>query len=452
MIQAAPPRIGFIVGPTGAGKTALAVELAERLDAEIVNADSRQVYRGMDIGPAKPSAAECRRVPHHLIGIRSPADPLDVAEFACLAREAIRQIIARGRRVLVVGGSGLYLRALRGGIFRGAPASQEIRARLAELAKERGVSHLHERLREVDPDAARRIGVNDLYRITRALEVFELTGEPISAHQARHAFSDRDYETLTVGLNLDRAELYQSIDRRFDEMIAAGFADEVRALLASGCPHDRPPLASIGYKQIAAHLNDQMLLAEVLEIGKRETQRFANRQQTWIRAHPRSYGLTGAILPSRLRDCSGFLYRCEPGMNPNKITSGVLSRNRNRALRQGRKLLRDNGQPMPSRRRARTERDRTRAAGENPARPANPRLHRGAVRRDSELHGDRRFADDGAIVADLGYFGSTKSPSLDISAARPLPNESGAISVQRNRRGTERRLASSRSRIASASR
>ncbi len=279
-----PIRVGFIVGPTGAGKTSLAIDLAERLDAEIVNADSRQVYRGMTIGTAKPSDEERRRVPHHLLDIRSPAKPLDVAEFAKLARAAISDIAARGRRVLVVGGSGLYLRALRGGIFRGPAASPEIRSRIEQAARTHGVPYLHDRLREIDPEAARRIGVNDLYRITRALEVFELTGEPISAHQARHAFSSREYETLTVGIRLERAELYEAIDRRFDEMIAAGLVDEVRALIEAGFRADRPPLASIGYKQIAAYLAGEMPLAQAIALAKQESRRFAKRQMTWFRA------------------------------------------------------------------------------------------------------------------------------------------------------------------------
>ena len=281
-----PTSIAFIVGPTGAGKTALALELAENLGAEIVNADSRQVYRLMDIGTAKPSEAERRRVPHHLIDIRSPDEPLDVATFAKLAREAIDEIAARGRRVLVVGGSGLYLRALRGGIFRGPAASPEIRARLAQIAAEHGIPRLHERLREVDPAAARRIGVNDLYRITRALEVFELTGEPITAHQERHAFSNRPFQSLTIGISVERAELYQAIDRRFDKMLADGLIDEVRRLKAAGYRFDRPPLASIGYQQIAAHLEGQVSLVEAAEIAKRESRRLAKRQLTWFRADP----------------------------------------------------------------------------------------------------------------------------------------------------------------------
>ncbi|HKF30684.1 MAG TPA: tRNA (adenosine(37)-N6)-dimethylallyltransferase MiaA [Candidatus Binataceae bacterium] len=279
-------RVGFIVGPTGAGKSALAIEVAARLGAEIVNADSRQVYRGMNLGTAKPSAPERCGVPHHIIDIRSPAEPLDVATFTTLARAAIEQIAARGRHAIVVGGSGLYLRALRGGIFRGPAASREIRDRLERTARDHGVSRLHQRLREIDPAAARRIGVNDLYRITRAIEVWELTGEPISSHQARHGFANRTYNCLTLGISVDRAELYAAIDRRFDEMIGQGLVEEVRGLLAAGYRADRPPLASIGYQQIAAHLRGEMGLAQAVEIAKRESRRFAKRQLTWFRGDP----------------------------------------------------------------------------------------------------------------------------------------------------------------------
>ena len=282
----APPRIrvGFIVGPTGAGKTALALEVAQRLGAEIVNADSRQFYRAMDLGTAKPTPAERARVAHHLIDIRAPDAPLDVAAFVALAQAAIAQIAARDRRVLVVGGSGLYVRALRGGIFRGPAASAEIRARLAQEAAEHGLEHLHARLSEVDTEAAARIGHNDLYRITRALEVFELTGEPISAHQARHAFSAREYESLTVGISPEREKLYHAIDRRFDAMIAAGFVAEVRELLAAGYAPGRPPLATIGYRQIARHLAGELSLADSVALAKRESRRLAKRQLTWFRA------------------------------------------------------------------------------------------------------------------------------------------------------------------------
>jgi len=286
--SARPARIavGFIVGPTGAGKSALAMEVAERLNCEIVNADSRQFYRGMDLGTAKPSAEDRARVPHHLIDVRQPDEALDVAEFAQLARDAIVEIAARGRNPLVVGGSGLYLRVIRGGIFPGPPASAEIRDRLAKVAAEQGVAHLHQRLRELDLEAANRIGVNDLYRIVRALEVFELTGETISAHQRRHRFADIGYDTLTVGVEVERPKLYASIDARFDAMVAGGLVAEVRTLIDAGYSPDQPPLSTIGYKQIAAYLRGEIALDAAVAQARQESRRLAKRQLTWFRREP----------------------------------------------------------------------------------------------------------------------------------------------------------------------
>jgi len=279
-------RVGFIVGPTGVGKSSAAMALAERLDAEIVNADSRQVYRGMDIGTAKPDAEDRRRVPHHLLDIRAIDEPLDVAEFLKLARAAIADVAARGRNVMVVGGSGFYLRVLRGGIFAGPPAAPDVRRELEALAVEYGVEYLHARLREVDAPSAERIGHRDLYRIVRALEVFRLTGRPISAHQQSHRFAAREYETLTVGLAMERKRLYESIDRRFDQMIARGLVDEVRALLAAGCDPGEAPLRTVGYRQIAAAVRGEIKLDEAIELAKRDTRRLAKRQLTWFRADP----------------------------------------------------------------------------------------------------------------------------------------------------------------------
>jgi tRNA dimethylallyltransferase len=278
--------IGFIVGPTGAGKSALAMAVAERANCEIVNADSRQFYRGMDLGTAKPSVEDRGRVPHHLIDVRNPDASLDVAEFAQLARAAIEEIAARGRNPLVVGGSGLYLRVIRGGIFRGPAASPEIRDRLAKIAEEQGVPYLRQRLRELDPESANRIGVNDLYRIVRALEVFELTGETISTHQHRHRFADIGYDTLTIGIEVDRKKLYQDIDARFDTMVARGLVEEVRALTQAGYSPEKPPLSTIGYKQIAAYLRGEMTLVEATALAKQESRRLAKRQLTWFRREP----------------------------------------------------------------------------------------------------------------------------------------------------------------------
>ncbi|HVN29774.1 MAG TPA: tRNA (adenosine(37)-N6)-dimethylallyltransferase MiaA [Candidatus Binataceae bacterium] len=279
-------KVGFIVGPTGAGKTALAMSLGERLGAEIVNADSRQLYLGMDIGTAKPSAEERRRVRHHLIDVRTPDQPLDVAEFVTMARAAIVDIAQRGRRALVVGGSGFYLRALRGGIFAGPSASEEIRRELEAVAAERGVPYLHDELMRIDPPAASRIQRGDLYRIVRALEVYRLTGIPISVHQEQHRFTEREFDALTIALELPRSELYDNINARFDAMIAEGLVEEVRKLLEAGYNPERPPLSTIGYREVAAFIRGETTLEAAVDLAKRKTRQFAKRQLTWFRHEP----------------------------------------------------------------------------------------------------------------------------------------------------------------------
>ena len=284
--KSAPIKVGFIVGPTGIGKTALALEVAERLGAEIVNADSRQVYRGMDIGTAKPGPRELARVRHHLVDVRAPGDPLDVAQFRALARTAIAEIAARGRPVLVTGGSGLYLRVLRYGIFAGPSAAPAIRGELIDAAARHGVEYLYEELRRIDPAAALRLEPRDLYRIVRAIEVYRLTGVAMSQHQAAHGFKRPEYDTLTVGLQMERARLYQAIGERFDAMIAAGLAAEVEALLAAGYTPHAPPLCTIGYKHIAAYLQGATTLEAAVELAKRDTRRLAKRQLTWFRRDP----------------------------------------------------------------------------------------------------------------------------------------------------------------------
>jgi tRNA dimethylallyltransferase len=287
----ASTRVGFIVGSTAVGKSSLAIQIAERLGAEIVNADSRQVYRGMDIGTAKPGADELRRVRHHLIDIRDPGRPLDVAEFMALARDAIAEIAARGQRVLVVGGSGLYLRAIRDGIFAGPSASAEIRARLNALASAHGVGELFARLKEVDPDAAVSIKPNDLKRIVRALEVYDQTGVPISQFQRRHHFAERPFDTLAVGFTLPRPVLYTTIEQRFDAMIEQGLIAEVQRLMANGY---ELPLSTIGYREIAGFVRGEITLTEAIARAKRASRQFAKRQLTWFRADPEIVWLDAA--------------------------------------------------------------------------------------------------------------------------------------------------------------
>jgi tRNA dimethylallyltransferase len=282
----ARPRVGFIVGPTGVGKTGFAIKLAERLDAEIINADSRQIFRGMDIGTAKPTAAERARVTHHLVDRLEPDYPLNAADFAQMAHAAIDDVVARGKRPLVVGGSGLYLRVLRGGIFASPAAAPGLRAELAAQAEREGSSQMHRRLGEVDPAAAARIHPNDLKRIVRALEVFELSGTPISRHQRSHGFASFAFECLTIGLEIPRPELYAEIDRRFDAMMAAGLVEEVRALMIAGIDSVAAGLSTIGYRELAAYLRGEITLESAVETAKRESRRLAKRQLTWFRADP----------------------------------------------------------------------------------------------------------------------------------------------------------------------
>jgi tRNA dimethylallyltransferase len=280
------PRLIVIVGPTGAGKTRLAMGLAERTGGEVVSADSQQVYAGMDIGTGKVSAEERARVPHHLIDVVSPDEEMTAKRFVELADRAIADIAARGRPVIVCGGTGLYVRALLLGLFAGPPASPEVRAELAELARTQGVCALHAELTRVDPQAAARIDRNDEKRMIRALEVFRLTGESMSAHQARHDHRSTPprYAARMVGVQPEREALYSAIDRRVDAMIEAGLEAEVAALRARGY---RPPLRSqqaIGYAELHDAAEGGVQRSRAIELIKRNSRHYARRQLSWYRA------------------------------------------------------------------------------------------------------------------------------------------------------------------------
>jgi tRNA dimethylallyltransferase len=279
------PRLVVVVGPTGAGKTRLAIALAELVGGEVVSCDSQQVYVGMDIGTGKATAAERGRVPHHLIDVVQPDQEMTAARFVALADAAITDIARRGRPVVVCGGTGLYVRALLLGLFDGPGADPEIRARLEDEAAAIGTAGLHARLAAVDPDIATRVDANDRKRIIRALEVLELTGEPMSVHQRRHDHraAPRRYPARLVGLAPPRDDLYRGIDARVDAMMAAGLLDEVTRLRASGY---RPPLRSqqaIGYAELHAHLDGADELARAVELIKRNSRRYARRQISWYR-------------------------------------------------------------------------------------------------------------------------------------------------------------------------
>jgi tRNA dimethylallyltransferase len=278
------PKIVIILGPTGTGKTDLSLKLAPELDAEIISADSMQVYRFMDIGTAKPSPEERARVRHHLIDIVDPEEDFNAALFAEKAGEIIRCLGAEGKAVLVVGGTGLYIRALTGGLIEGPSPDRELRRRLREDLKKFGAAHFHERLKERDALAASRIGVNDAVRIIRALEVLERGGESISKKQEAHGFQQRQYDFLKIGLQLPRQELYDRINRRCEEMIGRGIVDEVRNLLERGYEKRARALLSLGYKHIIGHISGRLTLEEALRLMQRDTRNFAKRQITWFKA------------------------------------------------------------------------------------------------------------------------------------------------------------------------
>jgi tRNA dimethylallyltransferase len=240
------PRIVIILGPTAVGKSALALDLAARLDGEIVNADSQQVYRYMDIGTSKPSKADRDRVRHHLIDVVTPDQEFNAAMFRHLASEVIYQIDERKSKAIVCGGTGLYLKALTRGLFEGPGQDPELRRSLEMEIATSGLNSVYRRLAEIDPTVTSTIHPNDRLRTIRALEVYQLTGKPISQWQKEHRFEEQPFEVLKIGLNRDRGELYNRINRRSEDMVAAGFAEEVRRLAARGYSLAVTALRSVG--------------------------------------------------------------------------------------------------------------------------------------------------------------------------------------------------------------
>ncbi len=277
-------RAVVIVGPTAVGKSALALELASVIDGEIVSADSRQVFRYLDIGTAKPTMDERARVPHHLLDVADPDEPFDVARYRRLALDAIAEITARSRPVVVCGGTGLYIRALLHGLFAGPAAVPGLRTALYELERQRGAGTLHRRLAELDPVAASRLHPRDLVRIVRALEVREITGRPISAWQGEHAFSDRKVEALLLGCHRPRTELAGVIMARCRAMLDGGLLEEIQALARRGYCDELPALQSVGYREMRTYLRGEVTYEDALDAFARATRRLAKRQRTWFRA------------------------------------------------------------------------------------------------------------------------------------------------------------------------
>ncbi len=274
----------MICGPTGVGKTSFAVALARRFGAEIVGADSMQIYRKMNIGTAKPSAAERTAVPHHMVDVVDPLEGFDAVAYALQARQAITRIDTAGKLALVVGGTGLYIKALLYGLTQGAPSSPDVRAQLQREMALSGSVQLHQRLSAADPASADRIHPNDGYRIIRALEVLEITGHSISGLHKDHRFSQAIYDTLQMGLTLPRDKLYARIDKRVDMMLTAGFEDEVRRLLKQGYTASLKSMQALGYRHMVDYIQGRLTWDEAIRTLKRDHRRYAKRQLTWFNA------------------------------------------------------------------------------------------------------------------------------------------------------------------------
>ena len=279
--RADPQDLLAVVGPTASGKTALAVALAERLGGEIVSADSVQVYRWFDVGSGKPTAEELTRAPHHLVSVLDPLDPIDAASWAERAVRAIADVRARGRVPIVCGGTFLWVKALLFGLAEAPAADAELRRRHQAIADAEGRPALHAQLRAVDPDSAERLHPNDLVRVSRALEVFELTGKPLSAWQREHAFAQVRHRARLMALRCEPDVLTERIRARARAWLAGGWIEEVESLLARGWGEARA-MGSVGYAQVRAMLGGELPREELETAIVRATRVFARRQRTWL--------------------------------------------------------------------------------------------------------------------------------------------------------------------------
>jgi len=306
------PPVVVVTGPTAAGKSALALRLAQHFDGEIVNADSMQVYRGMDIGTAKPTRAERARVAHHLIDVVTPDVQYNAARFAAEGAEALAAIAARGRCPLVTGGTGLYIRALLEGLGGGVGADPQLRRELEEehaRAVEKGDGgRLHRQLARIDPESAGRLHPNDVRRIVRALEIHALTGEPASQRRSSGPPAPR-YRVLHLAVDPGREALAERISRRCEQMIEQGLLREVRRLREEGYGPELPSMQAIGYRHVQAVIDGADTLANVLERLKIDTRQFARRQRTWLRAlpgvvwmHPNDWDAVRSVIDAFLAD------------------------------------------------------------------------------------------------------------------------------------------------------
>jgi tRNA dimethylallyltransferase len=288
-----PPFAVAVLGATATGKSALALAIAERYGGEIINCDSTAVYRGFDIGTDKIAAADRRGIPHHLIDIAEPTDDYTAAQYARDAAAAIREVHGRGRLPILAGGTGFYFRALTRGLFPGPGRDLALRQRLEAIAARRGVTFLHRLLRKVDPESSLRIQPRDLKRLVRALEVYFLTGRPLTAHFADTQSLIPDVDVLEIGLRLPAADISARVTRRVDEQFARGLLDEIRALLARGVPETARPFGGLVYRQAMEHLRGVRDEPSTRALIAQENRRYARRQLIWFRKEPNLVWLDG---------------------------------------------------------------------------------------------------------------------------------------------------------------
>ena len=302
----------IITGPTAVGKTALSIQAAKALNGEVVSADSMQVYRHMDIGSAKVTREEMDGVPHHLIDVLDPWEPFSVAVFQKLARDAVEDILSRGHLPIIAGGTGFYIQALLYDIdFQETEENTALRLELERLGEEKGAEYLHQMLAEFDPESAAAIHANNRKRVIRAIEYYRLTGEKISRHNEEERKKSSPYRFLYYVVTMDRAALYERIDRRVDLMIERGLVEEVRRLKEMGCTRDMVSMQGLGYKEILDYLDGTCTLDEAVYVMKRDTRHFAKRQLTWFRRERDTRWLaqedynydSGRMLEQILADC-----------------------------------------------------------------------------------------------------------------------------------------------------
>ena len=279
-------RVVIVLGPTGVGKSKLAIEWAEELGGEIIGADSMQVYRYMDIGTAKPTLDEQKKVRHHLIDLVTPDQPFHAALYRTLGRKTIDQLFQNKKPIWVVGGTGLYIKTLTEGLFTSPRIDPHVRENLRGEAMGKGGDALYERLKKVDSQTAFRLHSNDLFRIIRALEVFDSTGVPISFYREQHRFGERPYVTFKIGLEMNRDMLYGRIEERVDQMLEKGLLGEVERLMEMGYGRELKPMQSLGYKQMVQFLLKEIGWDEAVRQMKRDTRHYAKRQWTWFKADP----------------------------------------------------------------------------------------------------------------------------------------------------------------------